>query len=772
MLVELSVLKELNPNEISHDDWPTVDLEDAFVWSRKSTHPDHLIDLLDVLEKGPFTVEGRIKDVPEGLEEFARNPLTVQSLKGKLIRIANVRRWSIERLADESIVIWALGGAAWYGIHPADGYRKIYDAMVQKAAIYNFIMDKYDGLSSRSKQVKTPMSDLYNELSANNPVLGTPDNVERLVHIHRRFIMAQLIENNKFKKTPFWPYLGRTYPGEIAEVQAAKLKAEQLIMDQDEKKAQRLKNPPAAKGPSPPAKRQTRARSGTASSGTSETGVSGKRKSRDHSTEEPGPRRRKTDNDEPSSKPKVHIKLGQKSRRSNRKPILSDSPTPEPPTQVQVASNESTERVVLRTTRSACSSNTSSTSPTVSNFGAASSSSVSNAPTALGQEAKPVASRVVTVPVAQKHTAPEPQLPPKPSIDVLKEVIEHKPAVKTNVVRASKLSRLPGSRSSLKSKSPPAKKVTRSTTATTLQERVPPPASKASKRARNKTATPAPPVVPLDENHPGYDDLRDQAISKLIQLHSLYQQISNNTNRSEYERFLELVDESAEWRRQHGLKAVYIDVVCATGYYKDAINDSSLIRRVPGTEYLIDRTEWDFDTAVELLQNVNSGTYIRELLQPVKEAKRNARLRGGRLGRGRPKKHPVAEEVATSLSALKITSISNGVSERANAAVTAAEDPAWSCKGHDADGNKCTFVLDDASTLEGAKKASDHWRTCPLRKLATEETLVKKRENIEEAQTIARDQQVRDPWTNIDHLVSWLEGEATKSKSWFPAGVC
>ncbi|KAK6526858.1 hypothetical protein TWF281_010055 [Arthrobotrys megalospora] len=764
MLVELSVLMELNPNEISHDDWPTIDLQDAIVWSPKSTHPNNLIDLLDVLEKGPFTVEGKIGDVPDGLKEFACKPATVQSLKGKRIRIANVRRWSIERLADESIVIWALGGAAWYGIHPADDYKEIYGIMLQKAAIYNFIMDKYDRLSIRSKQIKTPMSDLYNELSFNNPILGTPDNAEKLIQTHRRFIMAQLIENTKFKKTPFWTYLNRTYPGEIAQVQAAKLKAEQLIMDQDEKKVQRLENPPPAKQSGSPERRRTRARSGTASSGTSETGTKTKRKSRDHSTEEPDPRRRKTGTDESLNKPKIHLKLGQKSKRSNRIPARSSSPASEVPAQLQLPSQELAERIILRTTRSTRSSNPSSASPTLSNFGAVSASSVSTAPasTVLAQETKIV---------PPKQTTPGPLPPPKPSIDMLKEVIEHKPVVKTNVVRASKLSRLPGSKLVQKSKSPPAKKITRSAAAAP-QAPASPPVLKASKRVRRKTATPAPPVVPLDENHPGYDDLRDQAISKLVQMHSLYQQISQHTNQTEYEKFLDLADENAEWRRQHGLKAVYVDVVYAAGYYKDEIKDSSLIRRVPGTEYLIDRTEWDFDTAAELLQNVNRGTYFHELLQPVKEAKRNARLKGGKAGRGRPRKHPVAEEVATSLSELKITSMPNGASERSNAAAAAAADSTWSCKGHDADGNKCAFVIEDASTLEGAKKASDHWRTCELRKLATEETLVKKRENIEEAQTVARDQQVRDPWINIDHLVSWLEGEATKSKSWFPAGVC
>ena len=102
--------------------------------------------------------------VANGPDPLARNPSNVHSLKGKIIRVANVRRWSIERLADESIVIWALGGAAWYGIHPSDDYKDIYNTMVKKAAIYNFIIDKYDHLSMRNKQVKTPLSDLYNEV--------------------------------------------------------------------------------------------------------------------------------------------------------------------------------------------------------------------------------------------------------------------------------------------------------------------------------------------------------------------------------------------------------------------------------------------------------------------------------------------------------------------------------------------------------------------------------------------------------------------------------
>ncbi|KAF3903434.1 hypothetical protein ABW20_dc0101659 [Dactylellina cionopaga] len=738
MMLELSAFKEQNPRHLDYADWPTFDLYDAIVWSPKSTHKSHLIDLLDVLEKGPFNVKGRFKSIPTEFKEYAYKP----DLSNCEIQVANVRRWSIERCADEQIIIWALGNAAWWGIHPAPEYKEIYNVTLQKATIYNFILDKYGKISPKGAPLKTPMSQLYAEMTEET-TLGNDS--EKMVHVHRRFIIAQLLEEKnhpRYRKTPFWTYMTENHADEIAEIQATIEKVQIELEKQEGRKGERLSKSPPSKDSESPARPSTRTRSGTSSSTTSEVGTSGKRKSRDHSTDEPGSRRRKTGTDRSSEKPTSAVRLGQKSRRSNR--IIRSTTPPI----LEIA--DSQERIVLsgRTTRAAKSSEPSPSSPTNSFF-APKSSSESTAPAPMLIDAK--------LPASKPTEAPP---PPKPSVDTLREVLK----VKTNSVPASRLSRLPGSRPTSKSTSPLGKKVTRAAVARISPARTsiatsPPGKSRGPKKAKKKKAlTPAVPVVPLDENHPGYDDLRDQAISKLTQLHALYQKISKSESQAEYQKFIELDDENAEWRQQHGLKPVYIDVIYATGYYTAEIKDSSLIRRVPGTEYLIDTADWDFDTAVELLQNVNRGTYIHELLQPVKEARRNARLRGGKAGRGRPRKVAVTaasegeeeeEKIETSMSGLKISSVPSGVSANAAGAAAAAET-SWTCMGHDEEGTTCTFEIEDATSLEGAKKASDHWRTCPLRKYATEEALEKKKANIEQAQGVLRDQQVRDPWTNIE----------------------
>ncbi|KAK6533438.1 hypothetical protein TWF694_002379 [Orbilia ellipsospora] len=767
IMLELSVFMEQNPNELHYMQWPTCDLYDAIVWSPKSSHEGYLIDLLDVLEKGPFNVKGTIKTIPDDLKEFALKP----DLANQEIQVANVRRWSIERLSDEKIVIWALGNAAWYGIHPASDYREIYNIMLQKAAIYNFIADKYGHISSKGARVKTAMSQLYLEMSE-NPVLGTPKDCERLVETHRRFIIAQLLEETmhaKYKRTPFWGYMSENHADEIEEIETTIMKVQHELENQDKRKAERLTEkyppPPPPESPSPPPRRTTRNRSGTTSSGGSETGKSSKRKSRDDSTDEPGRRRRKTGSDRPTRKPTLGkttiVRLAQKSRRSDRI-ITASSPSPEP------APLGSHQKLVLsgRVTRLTRSSQ-------------ASPSSAASPPSPMEYDFVPPGIEKPTIdkPVPKPIEPP----PPKPSVDTLKELIK----VKTNAVPANKLSRLPGSRPSSKSITPPTKKVTRSVAAATPPDPIPStsqPTTKPSKKNPKKAQVSSTAVIPLDENHPGYDDLRDQAISKLTQLHSLYQKCSKAENGSDYEKLMELADENTEWRRQHGLKPVYIDVIYATGYYTDEIKDSSLVRRVPGTEYLVDTADWDFDTAVELLQNVNRGTYFQELLQPVKEAKRNARVKGGngsmKVGRGRPRKVIVAppvevesDGIESSMLGLKISNVPPGMSMKAAAAAAAAETR-WKCMGHDEKGNECTFEIEDATTLEGARKASDHWRTCELRIHATEEALEKKKANIEQAQNVLQDQLVRDPWTNLDHLVTWLEGKANKSRSWFPAGVC
>ncbi|KAF3930584.1 hypothetical protein ABW19_dt0204482 [Dactylella cylindrospora] len=71
MMLELMAFREQNPKEVHPDEWPTCDLYDAYVQSKNSSRDDGLIDLLDVLEKGPFTVKGFIRKIPEELEEFA-----------------------------------------------------------------------------------------------------------------------------------------------------------------------------------------------------------------------------------------------------------------------------------------------------------------------------------------------------------------------------------------------------------------------------------------------------------------------------------------------------------------------------------------------------------------------------------------------------------------------------------------------------------------------------------------------------------------------------
>lgn len=71
-MLELSALVEQNPKDVHYDDWPTFDLYEATVTSPKSDLEGGLIDLLDVLEKGPFTVKGRIRSYEKHLAKFGK----------------------------------------------------------------------------------------------------------------------------------------------------------------------------------------------------------------------------------------------------------------------------------------------------------------------------------------------------------------------------------------------------------------------------------------------------------------------------------------------------------------------------------------------------------------------------------------------------------------------------------------------------------------------------------------------------------------------------
>ncbi|QSL64848.1 hypothetical protein MERGE_002152 [Pneumocystis wakefieldiae] len=96
-------------------------------------YKDEPEDIFDAVEKGPFVVTGVIRIIKDEQSQYKYN-----SEKIVFIKLMNVYLYKIERLSDNSLLIWIIGQRALYIIQSVcDEYKEIYNIVTEKADLYS-----------------------------------------------------------------------------------------------------------------------------------------------------------------------------------------------------------------------------------------------------------------------------------------------------------------------------------------------------------------------------------------------------------------------------------------------------------------------------------------------------------------------------------------------------------------------------------------------------------------------------------------------------------
>ena len=156
---EHSVVKSAD-REISPDDWPIIDLEDATIY-----HQDgRIANLLNAELQGPFRLRGRIQDLCIRRTRFrnSNNPVLMRSTvkkkkyNGSYIEVPNCYVFSI---GCRPTALWAEGEGGWYKIIPSPAYYEMFKFMIEAIDIYYYITEAYEDCLSKKKRM-TGVGDL------------------------------------------------------------------------------------------------------------------------------------------------------------------------------------------------------------------------------------------------------------------------------------------------------------------------------------------------------------------------------------------------------------------------------------------------------------------------------------------------------------------------------------------------------------------------------------------------------------------------------------
>ena len=249
--------------------------------------------------------------------------------------------------------------------------------------------------------------------------------------------------------------------------------------------------------------------------------------------------------------------------------------------------------------------------------------------------------------------------------------------------------------------------------------------------------------------------LRKEAISQLTSLHLLYDDCTQDWS-TNYPRYKDEFRRFFEWRKTNNLRPIYVDYICWKSSPEFDIDDDVVLEHIPNTEYLINLKDWDsLDSAIEYLQDVNraasqSQTFQQQHLQPLRKSrgnianapsKTNTKQSAKGRGRGRPAKKN---------GAIKCLRLSIDFAE----AKALRLPMAWKCAGMNADGQSCSFTVENSTSDEGFQAVADHWKSCELRKAQAEKLFQKKRDLVSEAHKTAIEfQTVVDPDANIKYVI-------------------
>lgn len=71
-----------------------------------------------------------------------------KKLNGQYIELPSCETFSI---ADEPVIIWALGFSGWLEIRPSEKFQRMYSKMVEAVSIYFFIRDLHEKQRHKKK---------------------------------------------------------------------------------------------------------------------------------------------------------------------------------------------------------------------------------------------------------------------------------------------------------------------------------------------------------------------------------------------------------------------------------------------------------------------------------------------------------------------------------------------------------------------------------------------------------------------------------------------
>ncbi|KAG5439409.1 hypothetical protein PCANB_001983 [Pneumocystis canis] len=90
-------------------------------------------DIFDAVERGPFIITGFMYINEKTQVQFART-----SQKLVFIKLRNIHLYKIERVSNNSLLIWVIGQRALYAIQSvSDEYKDMYNIIMEKANIYS-----------------------------------------------------------------------------------------------------------------------------------------------------------------------------------------------------------------------------------------------------------------------------------------------------------------------------------------------------------------------------------------------------------------------------------------------------------------------------------------------------------------------------------------------------------------------------------------------------------------------------------------------------------
>lgn len=208
----------LNPYDPEKDqeDWPQLELTNVTVRNKEAGKKFE--DLLDVRDHGPLEIQGTLSKIPAQFGGIIRR----QTVYNTPLVLSNVYTYSIQKLKDGTIKIWALGLCAWYSIRPSEEYMDIFEVMIEKAKLWFFLQDKYEKYLDNNKKIPGTIAQLYSEYASEEPTCATERVAAELFDKHHRFLLFSMcaagIGTMMWERTPLFRYYALEYSDELANI--------------------------------------------------------------------------------------------------------------------------------------------------------------------------------------------------------------------------------------------------------------------------------------------------------------------------------------------------------------------------------------------------------------------------------------------------------------------------------------------------------------------------------------------------------------------------